>query len=382
MKRISLALITLGLFLGSVQQARSDFMYWADQNAGEILRANLDGTGQQTLASGQRAPTGIALDLAAGKMYWTNQANPGDIRRANLDGTGQEILLVEIAPAGIALDVAKGKMYWTRPSGMDIRRANLDGTEMEILVTGQSNPSGIALDLAAAKMYWANQLRGNTIWQANLDGTGQLILLSGLPEPVDIALDIAVGKMYWTDFQGDIRRANLDGTGQETIITGQIGAFGVDLDLADGKIYWTRDSIGRDIQRANLDGTEMEILVTGNNPAGIALGTVAQPGALTVALDVRPGSAKNPINPKSNGVIPVAILSTNSFDASTIDQASLRFGPGQALAEGNGHLEDVNGDGQLDLVLHFRTQDTGIQCGDTFCFDYRANSGRHTNTGF
>jgi DNA-binding beta-propeller fold protein YncE len=366
MKRISLALITLGLFLGSVQQARSDFMYWADQNAGEILRANLDGTGQQTLASGQRAPTGIALDLAAGKMYWTNQANPGDIRRANLDGTGQEILLVEIAPYGIALDVANGKMYWTRPIGRDIRRANLDGTGMEILVTGQNEPAGIALDVAAAKMYWANQLSGNTIWQANLDGTGQLILpLSGLREPVDIALDIAEGKMYWTDFQGDIRRANLDGTGQETIVTGQIGAFGVDLDLANGKIYWTRDSIGRDIRRANLDGTEMEILVTGNNPAGIALGTVAQPGALTVLLDVRPGSAENPINPKSNGVISVAVLSTNSFDASTIDQASLRFGPGQALAEGNGHLEDVNGDGQLDLVLHFRTQDSGIQCGDT-----------------
>ena len=109
----------------------------------------------------------------------------------------------------------------------------------------------------------------------------------------------------------------------------------------------------------------MEILVTGNNPAGIALGTVAQPGALTVALDVKPGGSANAVNPKSKGVIPVAILSTNSFDASTIDQASLRFGLGQALAEGSGHLEDVNGDGQLDLVLHFRTQDSGIQCGDT-----------------
>ena len=86
---------------------------------------------------------------------------------------------------------------------------------------------------------------------------------------------------------------------------------------------------------------------------------------LTVALDVRPGSAENPVNPKSKGVIPVAILSTNSFDASTIDQASLRFGPGQALAEGNGHLVDLNGDGQLDLLLHFRTQDAGIQCGES-----------------
>jgi hypothetical protein len=86
---------------------------------------------------------------------------------------------------------------------------------------------------------------------------------------------------------------------------------------------------------------------------------------LTVALDIKPGRAENPINPKSNGVIPVAILSTNSFDASTVDQASLRFGPGQASAQGKGHLEDVNRDGLPDLVLHFGTQASGIQCGDT-----------------
>ena len=104
----------------------------------------------------------------------------------------------------------------------------------------------------------------------------------------------------------------------------------------------------------------------GNPRVGICdIGAIEFSSVLTIALDVKPGSAENPVNPKSNGIIQVAILGTNGFDASTIDQASLRFGPGQALAEGRGHLEDVNGDGQLDLVLHFRTQDSGIQCGDT-----------------
>jgi hypothetical protein len=52
-------------------------------------------------------------------------------------------------------------------------------------------------------------------------------------------------------------------------------------------------------------------------------------------------------------------------DASTVDQASVRFGMGQALPQGRGQLADVNGDGRVDLLLHFRTQDAGIQCGDT-----------------
>jgi hypothetical protein len=86
---------------------------------------------------------------------------------------------------------------------------------------------------------------------------------------------------------------------------------------------------------------------------------------LTVALDVRPGSPENTVNPKSNGVISAAILSTNGFDASTVDQASVRFGANQIVAEGTGHFRDVDHDGLLDLILQFRVQDTGIQCGDT-----------------
>jgi hypothetical protein len=46
--------------------------------------------------------------------------------------------------------------------------------------------------------------------------------------------------------------------------------------------------------------------------------------------------------------------------------SSVRFGPGEAVeAHGHGHLDDVDGDGDVDLVLHFRTQDSGIRCGDT-----------------
>jgi hypothetical protein len=89
------------------------------------------------------------------------------------------------------------------------------------------------------------------------------------------------------------------------------------------------------------------------------------PPVLTVAVDVRPGNPNNNINPNSNALIPVAILSANSLDTSTIDQSSVRIGPNQASAEGTGRFRDVDHDGLPDLILQFRTRDSGIQCGDS-----------------
>ncbi len=85
-----------------------------------------------------------------------------------------------------------------------------------------------------------------------------------------------------------------------------------------------------------------------------------------VHIDIKPGSFPNSINPRSKGVIPVAILTTPTFDATTVDPLSVMFGPnGATEAHGRGHIEDADGDGDNDLVLHFRTQATGVQCGDT-----------------
>lgn len=94
-----------------------------------------------------------------------------------------------------------------------------------------------------------------------------------------------------------------------------------------------------------------------------------------VDIDIKPGSDPNAINcrPNRNGVIPVAVLSTDTFDATTVDPASLRFGSpstvigggGATLAHGAGHLEDVDGDADLDFLGHFPVSDAGFTSGDT-----------------
>jgi hypothetical protein len=94
--------------------------------------------------------------------------------------------------------------------------------------------------------------------------------------------------------------------------------------------------------------------------------------ALTVWIDIQPDSFLNRINPKSVGKIPVAILSSATFDApSQVDQTSLqssptfgRTGDEQSLVRCSSP-EDVNADGLLDLVCHFSTQAAGFRPGDT-----------------
>ena len=94
---------------------------------------------------------------------------------------------------------------------------------------------------------------------------------------------------------------------------------------------------------------------------------------IDVDIDIKPGSDPNSINTRSMGVVPVAILGSESFDVTNIDVSTLVFGPAGAapahdLSNPNtysDHLQDVNDDGFLDLVSHYPQKETGIVCGDT-----------------
>ena len=82
-------------------------------------------------------------------------------------------------------------------------------------------------------------------------------------------------------------------------------------------------------------------------------GGSTRPRASTSLIDVRPGNAENPVNPGSNGVLPVALLGSESFDVMDVDPDSLALGVNGAPAV-EMEYADANGDGSIDLVAHYQ----------------------------
>lgn len=84
-----------------------------------------------------------------------------------------------------------------------------------------------------------------------------------------------------------------------------------------------------------------------------------------VEIDIKPGNDDNVVsctNPR--GIIPVAIVTTDDFDATSVNPFSVEFGPnGAGVVHSKAkHVEDVNGDGRDDLMLHFRFGETNLTC--------------------
>jgi len=271
--------------------------------SGKVMTAVAENPQPHTLvAKAGQGPDGIAVDLAAGHIFWTGMGDPsaddGFVSRSNLDGSN----VVTLVPAGgtytpkqMRVDPPSGKMYWSDREGMRVMRANMDGSSVEALVTTGSTATdrmdqsrwcvGIALDTAGGWMYWTQKGGDNAgvgsirrahiqmpAGQTSTNRTDIEILYSGLPEPIDIDLDLEAGIIYWADRGDDtINRGPIaipagstaaNRTDRQILVRQVREAIGVTIDKKRGRMYYT--AANGQLGRANLDGTnKMELTGAG-----------------------------------------------------------------------------------------------------------------------
>ena len=181
---------------------------------------------------------------ASDAIYWTSYTNSGGVRVGDLGGSGaRDLFTGESSPEGVAIDAAAGTIYWADTTSGAIRVANLDGTGARDLYTGESQPSGVAIDPTAGLIYWADAVSGSgAIRVGNLDGSGARTLFAGESYPVGVTIDPAAGKIYWGSYDTfKIRVGNLDGTGARDLFTGENYPTQLAIDPAAGKLYWTNE---------------------------------------------------------------------------------------------------------------------------------------------
>jgi DNA-binding beta-propeller fold protein YncE len=277
-------------------------------SGGRLFSVNTDGSGKKILVTGCRIPDGVAVDVEAGHVYWTNMGNPpvndGSIERVDLDGGNR----TEIVPKGgthtpkqIHLDTAGGKLYWGDREGLRVMRCDLDGSNIEILVqTGQGENDrrdetkwcvGVAVDPVGGHLYWTQKgqsdagqgklLRAGISLPAGETAAERSdieVLFEGLPEPIDLELDLDRRMLYWTD-RGDpprgnsVNRAPMDQpAGSQTpeiLVTHLMEGIGIALDRDGGRMYVT--DLAGSVYVADLDGSNFrEILMAQGNLTGIA----------------------------------------------------------------------------------------------------------------
>ncbi len=254
---------------GIVVDPAAGYVYWsnmgkASADDGSIDRARLDGSEVTTIVpeGGTFTAKQMKLDKKHGKLYWSDREGMR-IQRANLDGSHVETL-IETGHGdedrrdqsrwcvGIALDVARGKIYWTQKGGDNagvgvIRRMNMEipkgqdpahRRDAETLVAGLPEPIDLDLDLSSRMMYWTDRgdaPRGNTVNRAPMDAKNFdpknrkdiEILTRDLKEAIGIALDLKGGRMFFTDLGGNVYSANLNGSDKKVLLTGQGSLTGI-----------------------------------------------------------------------------------------------------------------------------------------------------------
>ena len=273
---------------------------------------------------------------------------------------------------GIAVDQT-GQAYVT---GNTNTSSGFPGTSTSLIQSTNAGGSWDSfvtkLNAAGTALIYSTYLGGSGSDEAGgiaVDQTGQAYVTGSTTTPSGFP-GVTASSIQSTnagDFDAFVTKLNMAGTAllYSTYLggSGTDQANGIAVDQA-GQAYVT----GNTNTLSGFPGTATSPIQSANG--GGSDGFVAKIQFVTpVSIDIKPGSFPNSINLASNGVVPVAILGSATFDASPIDPLTVTMADAKVKLKGKGtpiaSLEDVNSDGFLDMVVHVSTSTLVLNANDT-----------------
>lgn len=248
-------------------------LFWLAFNSSQVMMSKDMKTATMFARTGT-APDGVAVDVEAGKVFWTNMGSAlgtggGTVQSANLDGSDVKT----IVPAGVGttfkqatLDHKNKKLYWGDREGRKLWRSDYDGQNTEAIVSGQTpEVVGCVVDSDAGKVYFTDRV-GSKIWRTNTEmpagataenRTDLEMVLMGPPgsNTIDLEIDHTNKVLYWTDRTlGTVHSMQIDKPETDKVIVPNLNEpIGICLDVPNGKIYYAE--LGGSISSAGLDGS-------------------------------------------------------------------------------------------------------------------------------
>ena len=241
------------------------------------------------ISTGSDTPGSLVIN--GGKVYWTEMTgtNSGTINSANLNGTdAAQLASILAVPSGIAVDTAGSKLYWTNARGR-VQRANLNGSGITNVVDGLGSPGDIVLsnDIAAPMM--TTPTPPMTVSHAKYDVNGD-----GKVDNTDAGLVIdALGT----------RNAAYDVNGDGTVDFLDVVLV---FDNRDDNVAGAPTIVGMKLSAAQIDiiQEQIELLIATNDRSPAALRTLVYLQQLLVT-ETRPERTQlfanypNPFNPET-----------------------------------------------------------------------------------
>jgi hypothetical protein len=345
---------------------------------------------------------GIAVDQA-GQAYVTGFTDtpgsgfPGTASSTiqNMNGGGQDAFVTKLNAAGTALVYST----YLGGSGIDISYGIAVDQLGSAYVTGPTTTAGSGFPGTAGSSIQSTH--GGGTWDAfvtKLNAAGTALVYStylggnGVDQGSGIAVNQA-GQAYVTGQTNTSGSGfpGITGNSIQTTNAGDYDAYVTKLNAAGTALLYSTYLGGSGTDNGTSIAVDQagQAYVTGNtntpgsgfpgtagssiqstNAGGERDGFVAKIQFVTpVSIDIKPGSFPNSINLGSNGVVPVAILGSATFDASQVDPLTVTMADAKVKLKGKGtpmaSLQDVNGDGFLDMVVQVSTSTLALSAGAT-----------------